>query len=1122
MLESPFYQSFLPFLLVLLYVRVFAHFPPNCSIVIQENLARGQLIALPYVNTLVGNIQQFNLQVTNTNPYFNVISESSGVQMATNGHQHQNPWRIWYPKDPSPIASPWYLVTLQGIDRERLCQTEPGCDCHLGNSHPNRLGTGPDCALPLQLVAIPPKKVGLPSVIDLTICIADENDNPPTFRSPTSAPHFGTSPTVSIHFKEDAQVGESIRLPTGYDSDAYPEHTVNSYSLNCPETDVPFSLIYDIGTPERLDLRVDKHLKFAGQWPLHCTVTAFDGKHSGSMQLKIHLDDVNDHKPVWKPPSILSPAITLINETADEWALEIPESVRPFTPLLQVKASDEDPVYGRLTYSIEGEKKGGLLFDIDSRTGEVRLVSEQDFETARNRAMTVPLLVSDNGGLSTPGKLIFYLKDVNDNRPLIRFSGGEKQAEVVENSQSDVYIDCISVSDADSGAYGQVECYLKPGIISDHFQLTRLGDNLWAFQAVKPIDREALASNIATTTITTSTQNNRFYARGTRVGVTVVCNDNPVAPKEYQFSAEATVQVTIMDENDNPPHFVGLGRSSANADPIIDVAVSEGLPPGTPVIRIAAEDPDVGDTLTYALFPFGNKKLAIDPLSGLITTQSVFDREDMPILTGFKVFVFDGGAANHSISADMRVTILDQNDNSPVFHSQTVLTVPEDKPIDSLLHVINVTDADAGENGTVTIFFTQHQRSPNPFTLHPDGRLFLTRPLDRERHEHYELTIIAADKGIPALSSTLTFVVQVEDVNDSPPRFELAVGSFLKTVPCTQSYVALDMAATDADSLPKNTVINYRILNVKGPLGDSSGQKGNAEKDNSIFYIEPDTGALLFHGQNSEMSTSVDPCDRTGVYRLTVMAFDPHRPELNSNATVTLHITRPHVMEDVPTVETAITEAGNASIGLSNFNSHSLDPPAANRYVHGVAEAGGGGGESGVRYAGVGSSNGGTEEDTASVRSNRMTFLGILLLITVFIGLTLLLILLIYFIKKRIAVDEGATVVGSGGTRGEVHALPPTQYLPGITLKKEDFLADTYSPPTTVYGTARSTRNAEPIESKSVVTYRLFPVNLNMLEFMHLSMHADQFISINRSDHQQSRIEERHKLVLITVKRPCS
>ncbi|EUB61257.1 Protocadherin [Echinococcus granulosus] len=1065
MLKSLFYHNFLPLLLVLLHGRVFAHFPPNCSIVIQENLARGYLIVLPYVNKMVGNLQQFNLQVTNRNPYFNVVSDLPGARMTTSGQQHQNPWHIWYPKDPSPITSPWYLVTLQRIDRERLCQTEPGCDCRLGNSYPNRLGTGPDCVLPLRLVAIPSKKVGLPLVIDLTICIADENDNSPSFRFSSSAPRFGASPVVSVHFKEDAQIGESTRIPAGYDSDAYPEHTVSSYSLNCPEKDVPFSLVYDISTPERLDLQVDKPLKFDGQWPLHCTVTAFDGKHSGSMQLKIHLDDVNNHKPVWEPPSILNSAITLINETSDEWALEISESVPPFTVLLQLKASDEDPVYGRLTYSMEGGKEGGLLFDIDSKTGEVRLVSKQDYEIIGNGAVTVPLLVADNGGLSIPGKLIFYLKDVNDNRPLIRFSGGEKHAEIVENSQSNVYIDYITVSDADSGVYGQVECYLKPGVISDHFQLTRIEDNLWAFQAAKPIDRESLASTTATTTITTSTQHNRLYAPGTRVGITVACNDNPGALKEYQLSAESTIQVTIVDVNDNPPQFIGLEKSTENAVSIIDVAISEGVPPGTPVVRIAAEDPDVGDTLTYALLPFGNKKLSIDPVSGLVTTQGVFDREDVPILTGFKVFVFDGGDANHSVSADLRVTILDQNDNSPVFHSQTVLTVPEDKPVDSLLHVINVTDADAGENGTVTLFFTQHQQPANPFTLHPDGRLFLTRPLDRERREHYELTIIAADKGIPALSSTFTLLVQVEDVNDSPPQFELPVGSFLKTVSCTQSYVALDIAATDADSLPKNTVINYRILNVKGPIGDSAGQKGSTEKDNSPFYIEPDTGALLFHGQNSEMPTSIDPCDRTGVYRLTIMAFDPHRPELNSNATVTLHITRPHVMEDAPMIETATAETGNASIGLSNHFLQSADPPAANQYVHGASDVNGGE-EVSIRHAdgNIHSGSGSIEEESASSRSNRMTFLGLFLLITVFIGLTLLLVILIYLIKRRITVDESSAAVGPGVARGEVHAPPPGQYLSEMTLKKKDFLADAYLPPTTVYGTVRSALNAEPIE----------------------------------------------------------
>ncbi|VDN97311.1 unnamed protein product [Rodentolepis nana] len=1043
MMNSHLYNLIL-FILTLFLHSIFAHFPPNCSIVIQENLARGHLITLPYISSLLGNIDQFTLQVANTNPYFGIIADSPGVHL-TSSQQHQNHLRIWFPKEPSTLSSPWYLVTLQQIDRERLCQTEPGCDCHTGNSHPNRLGSGPDCSIPLRIVAIPSKKIGLPSVIDLPICIADENDNPPTFRSPSSAPHFGSTPTINVHFKEDAQVGELAKLPPGNDADAYPEHTINSYTLSCPETDVPFSLVYDINTPERLDLRVDKQLKFDGQWPLHCTVNAFDGQHSGSLQMKIHLDDVNNHQPVWKQPNILNSAIILVNETVDTWIIEIPESVPPFTVLLQLKAIDEDPVYGKLTYSIDGEKKTGLLFDVDSRTGEVCLVAKQDYEMSVKKETTIPILVTDNGGLSTPGKLIFHLKDVNDNRPLIRFSGGEKQAEVVENSQSDVYIDYVTVTDTDSGSYGKIECILKPGMISDHFQLTRIGDNLWAFLAVKPIDREALVTTTSATAVA-SANNNRYYSRGTRVGITVICNDNPGAIKEHQLSAEATVQVTIVDENDNPPHFVSLGGTNGDSESVIDVSISEGLPPGTPVVRITAEDPDIGDTLTYALHSHGNKKLAIDPISGLITTQSVFDREEEAVLTGFKVFVFDGGPVNHSISADLRVIILDQNDNSPVFHSQTVLIVPEDKPVDSLLHTINATDADVGENGTVTLFFAQNQNSPNPFTLFPDGRLFLTRPLDRERREHYELSIIAADKGSPALSSTLAFVVQVEDVNDSPPRFELAVGSSLKTVPCTQSYVALDMTATDADSLPENTVINYKILNVKGPFGDSSNQRTDSDKGVSLFYIQPDTGALFLHSQNGEIQANFDPCDHTGVYRLKITAFDPNRPELNSNATVTLHIIRPHVVDDIPKLETVIPESSNNSMGPPNFSSE--NPPTANRY----AELGGS-----DRSGSENQHSLGAEDDSLPSRPNRMTFLGILLIVTVFIGLSLLLILLIYFIKKRFSAEDSVN-------GGEVHTISTNQYLPGMTLKKEDFLTDTYSQPGMMYGTARNNRNAEPIE----------------------------------------------------------
>ena len=242
----------------------FAHFPSNCSIVIQENIARGQRLALPFTNTLVAFKDQFDLQVTNTNPYFGVVSEPPGL--AVSASNQETPWRIWYPKDPPPLTgSPWFLVTLQRIDRERLCETEPGCDCHSGSSHPSRLGGGPDCIIPLRLVAISSKKVGLPTVIDLRICIADENDNPPSFRPSLSAPHFGSTPSVNIYFKEDAQIGQMSSLPSAHDPDAYPEHTVTSYALNCPESDVPFSLIYDISSPDKLDLRVDKDLNFDRQ-----------------------------------------------------------------------------------------------------------------------------------------------------------------------------------------------------------------------------------------------------------------------------------------------------------------------------------------------------------------------------------------------------------------------------------------------------------------------------------------------------------------------------------------------------------------------------------------------------------------------------------------------------------------------------------------------------------------------------------------------------------------------------------------------------------------------------------------------------------------------------------------
>lgn len=52
------------------------------------------------------------------------------------------------------------------------------------------------------------------------------------------------------------------------------------------------------------------------------------------------------------------------------------------------------------------------------------------------------------------------------------------------------------------------------------------------------------------------------------------------------------------------------------------------------------------------------------------------------------------------------------------------------------------------------------------------GHLTLSRHLDYETSQRHTLIVTAMDAGQPRLSSNLTIVVEVQDVNDNPPQFE--------------------------------------------------------------------------------------------------------------------------------------------------------------------------------------------------------------------------------------------------------------------------------------------------------------------------------------------------------------
>lgn len=145
-------------------------------------------------------------------------------------------------------------------------------------------------------------------------------------------------------------------------------------------------------------------------------------------------------------------------------------------------------------------------------------------------------------------------------------------------------------------------------------------------------------------------------------------------------------------------------------------------------------------------------------------------------------------------SATVRITLLDENDNSPYFTPADLTGyIKENMPVGTRVMdlVTNTADQDldlVGQPGNQGPFGYQISTGSDNFEISAEGLVVTKQVLDREAPQgsEHDVTVIVRDAGTPTQSATLTFKVVVEDVNDSPPQARdlvIQVGVFETTLP---------------------------------------------------------------------------------------------------------------------------------------------------------------------------------------------------------------------------------------------------------------------------------------------------------------------------------------------------
>ncbi|XP_047016058.2 protocadherin gamma-A11 isoform X22 [Ictalurus punctatus] len=325
------------------------------------------------------------------------------------------------------------------------------------------------------------------------------------------------------------------------------------------------------------------------------------------------------------------------------------------------------------------------------------------------------------------------------------------------------------------------------------------------------------------------------------------------------------VDVEILDINDHAPAF---DRKE------ISIEIPESVAPGARFSLDSAHDPDVGlNTLQrYTLNPtdhFSLKELTRTDGTKYVemVLKTPLDRElqeeHQLILTAF-----DGGSPQKSGTVKITVTVLDANDNSPVF-SQPIyrVSLPENIPKDSLVVTVSATDNDKGSNSEVTYSFSQStgKEAMDLFSIDSDnGKIKVKGSLDFEKSKQYELNVEAVDKGAQADSSKV--MIEIIDVNDNFPV--ISVISFSNLIP--------------EDSVPGSVI---SMLNIKDLDSEKNGEIRCTLNSDLPFRIKATSSNFY-----SLVTDRILDREMFSEYNITITAVDEGSPSLSTNKTLRLKI----------------------------------------------------------------------------------------------------------------------------------------------------------------------------------------------------------------------------------------
>ncbi|XP_063309266.1 cadherin EGF LAG seven-pass G-type receptor 2 isoform X2 [Pelobates fuscus] len=433
---------------------------------------------------------------------------------------------------------------------------------------------------------------------------------------------------------------------------------------------------------------------------------------SSSASVSVQVLDVNDNTPEF---------------TQHEYQARLNEDAAVGTSVLTVWAVDRD-AHATITYQItSGNVRHRFsISSLASGGGLLTLALPLDYKLERQFVLTI---TASDGMRSDTARAVVNVTDANTHRPV--FQSSHYTVSVREDQPAGTTVVVISATDEDTG---------------ENARITYLAEEGMPQFAIDP------DTGAVTTTMELDYEDQVSYT------LAVTARDNGIPQK----SDTTYLEILVTDVNDNPPVFQRASYSGT---------VPEDAPPYTSVLQISATDRDSGLNgrvfYTFAGGDDGDGDFTVEYTSGIVRTLRQLDRENV-VQYRLTAYAIDKGMPSpHRTPTEVVVTVLDVNDNAPVFAKDELeVMVLENSPLGPPLARITATDPDEGPNAQI-MYQIVEGNIPEVFQLDIfSGELTALVDLDYEQRPEYVIVVQATSAP---LVSRATVRVRLVDVNDNAP-----------------------------------------------------------------------------------------------------------------------------------------------------------------------------------------------------------------------------------------------------------------------------------------------------------------------------------------------------------------